>query len=284
MNFVAGETLQFVQNPNVDPNIPESFFFSHGTHVSGIIAANDNTEGIIGVAPLAEIVPLKGLSDAGWGDFADLIDAALYAATINADVANMSFIGYIPNSLGPLSNEVKELTNAWQKAINYGTQQGVTYIAAAGNEAMNPFMDSTWRAVPASLANVTAVSATGPHMWYADPTTNLDLPAFYSNFGISYIDLSAPGGNIDFTNFPNTPFFLDMVLSTANDGDYYFAMGTSMAAPHVCGVAALVISKYGHMSPAQLRTKLRQTSDDLGSPGKDALFGHGRINASNAIN
>jgi lantibiotic leader peptide-processing serine protease len=284
MNFVDGETLQFVQNPNFDPNVPESFYFSHGTHVAGIIAANDNTEGVIGVAPQAEIVPIKGLSDAGWGSFTDLIEGVLYAASINADVANMSFIGYIPNSGGAFSNDLHEMINAWQKAINYGTQQGVTYIAAAGNEGINPFMDSSWRAVPASLANVTAVSATGPLMWYANPTTNLDVPGFYTNHGLSYIDVSAPGGNIDFTNFPNTPFFLDMVVSTANDGDYYFAMGTSMAAPHVSGVAALAISKYGHMTPAQLRTKLRQTSNDLGPAGKDEYFGHGRVNAANAVN
>jgi lantibiotic leader peptide-processing serine protease len=272
------EPLQFQQS--ADPN---EFFFSHGTHVSGIIAANDNTIGVVGVAPSAQIIPVKALYDAGYGDFADIIAAISYAGDLNADVINMSFAGYLPRHDSGFTKDIHDLLTTMQKAINYAYQKGTTLIAAAGNESINRDADSSWIMVPADMANVIQVAATGPSGWALNANTSLDAPAFYTNYGQSAINLSAPGGNIDFSLFPLGPFFADMVLSPANDNDYWYAIGTSMAAPHVAGVAALIVSKYGHLSPAQMKTKLQQSSDDLGSAGKDKWYGMGRVNAARAV-
>ncbi|MEO6330325.1 MAG: S8 family serine peptidase [Ginsengibacter sp.] len=270
-NFVPGETLQF-QNPT-------GTYFSHGTHVAGIIAADDNNIGVIGVAPEAEIIAIKVLSDGGRGTFSDLIDGIIYAAQVHADIANMSLGAYFQRHDGNNS----ELITSVQKAITYATQKGVTVIVAAGNDAANRNKDGSMIDLPADLAHVTSVSATGPLGWALDQSTNLDVPAFYSNYGQSAIDISAPGGNVDFSLYPNGPWFYDLVLSTANDGGYYFAAGTSQAAPHASGVAALIVGKYGHMAPAELRNKLYHSVDDLGKPGKDAYYGRGRVNAGNAV-
>jgi subtilisin family serine protease len=274
------EPLQFQQSPN----FPNEFWFSHATHVSGIIAANDNTIGVIGVAPLAEIVPVKGLYDEGSGDFVDIIAAINYAADLNADVISMSFAGYLPKHDGQFTNDIHELLTTLQKAINYANQKGATLIAAAGNESINRDADNSWTMVPADMANVIQVSATGPLGWALNPGTNLDVPAYYTNYGQSAIDLAAPGGNIDFNILNNNgPWFIDMVLSPANGSDYYWAEGTSMATPHVSGVAALIVSKFGHIGPAQIKTKLQQKSDDLGKPGNDDYYGKGRVNAGRAV-
>ena len=110
---------------------------------------------------------------------------------------------------------------------------------------------------------------------------NLDIPASYTNFGSSRIDFAAPGGDFD---SPNANAFYDMVLSTDGPADYSFAAGTSMAAPHTSGVAALIIGKNGgSMNPTQVKSILKRSADDLGKPGHDAYFGDGRVNAFRAV-
>jgi subtilisin family serine protease len=146
------------------------------------------------------------------------------------------------------------------------------------------------------------VSALGPMGFYvAGSNTSVDRPASYSNFGQSSISLAAPGGDFALPgnavcSVPRIPtgtlaqvcWAMDMVMSTARGtgasvSTYAWSAGTSMASPAVAGVAALIVGKYGPMDPAQLEAKLKSSSDDLGKPGRDDAYGHGRVNAYRAV-
>jgi len=246
----------------------------HATHVAGIIAASDNDFGVIGVAPEATIIGLKALNN-GSGSFAAIIEAILYAAgTAEADIINMSLGGYLAKN-----NDVYHLKNALIKAINYAHQSGVTVIASAGNDGIDMDHVGPWIHVPGDISKVINVSATGP-VDFAYGSVYFDNPASYTNFGQSVIDIAAPGG--DYVS-PNDLWYWDMVLSTTINGWSWMA-GTSMATPHVAGVAALIIeANGGSMHPAQVKAVLMQSADDLGKPGKDDFYGHGRINAYKAV-
>ena len=247
--------------------------FRHATHVAGIIAAEDNGIGTIGVAPHSTIIALKALDD-GSGDFSAVIAAIMYAAgEANADVINMSLGAVFPRN----SNGAAKQIQALGAAINYAYQQGVTVIVAAGNDGYDLDHAGMWVSIPAEIQHVICVSATAPTN-FAYGGTDYDTPASYTNYGQSLIDFAAPGGDFDYHPY-------DMVLSpAAGTSSYYFAAGTSMAAPHVAGVAALIIGKNGgSMSPAQVERILRASADDLGKPGNDDYYGKGRINAYQAV-
>ena len=248
--------------------------FNHGTHVAGIIAAAINGEGIQGVAPEAEIVAVKVMSpETGSGEFSWVILGIMYASgpDVDADVINMS-LGATFDRINAGGGGAGSLISALNRAINYATQQGTLVVSAAGNEGVN--LNSRIWSIPAQSGNGMAVSATGPLC-----LTDFDRLASYSNYGQSVINVAAPGG--DFVCAAGYPF--DMVLSPGNATGYYFAAGTSMAAPHVSGLAALIVGKYGHMPPAQLKALIQQSADDILKPGADAESGHGRINALTAL-
>ena len=253
--------------------------FRHATHVAGIIAAEDNGIGTIGVAPYATIIALKALQS-GSGAFSWIINAILYAADeADADIINMSLGAVFPRN----SLDAAKLNAALGHAMNYATQHGVTIVAAAGNNGADFDHAGPWVSMPAEAQHVIAVSATGP-VGFAYGGTDFDRPASYTNYGQSLVDFAAPGG--DDTLYPDsTDWYLDMVISPgAGTAGYYFADGTSMAAPHVAGVAALIIEHNGgSMAPAQVIAQLKQTSDDLGKPGNDDYYGQGRVNAYRAV-
>jgi subtilisin family serine protease len=301
----------FVPGEDVDvrplPPAPRPFSHSHGTHVAGIIAARDNALGILGVAPEAEIVPIKVLSQFnGCGTWEQVIAGIVYAADIGADVINMSIVGLLNRSHGiddnctldpsddvPLTAaEVQAIVTALERAVQYAHARGAVIVAAAGNQAIDGDHDRDQIILPAALPHVISVSATAPHGWAHDPATDLDVLASYSNHGQSDIDFAAPGGNRDLEvtgtcKVGPSPFLpcstFDLVVSTAAEG-YAFAAGTSMAAPHVSGVAALIVGDNGgDMLPADVERVLRRYADDLGKPGQDDAFGHGRVNAGAAV-
>ncbi|HEY4556542.1 MAG TPA: S8 family serine peptidase, partial [Lysobacter sp.] len=289
---------------------------THGTHVAGTILAADNGIGTIGVAPAAKLLVGKVLSAAsGSGSFAGIIQGIVWAADQGADVINMSLGvrgGLQVNGRG--ANEVRDLVNATARATRYARSKNSLVIVAAGNDGRDLDKDSSTqicdsagqncfnanlKAFPAELPAVVSVSALGPEGWAYNRTgADLDVLASYSSYGVTGIDFSAPGGDF---RYPGNEFCsitvnngqvltipcygFDMVLSTTSGtGGYGWSAGTSMAAPHVSGVAALIIGKKGgSASPAEVERILRASADDLGKPGKDAVHGNGRVNAARAV-
>lgn len=278
--------------------------FSHGTHTAGTVAAADNGFGTIGVAPEAELVLVKVLTDEGSGSFADVIAGIVHAADVDADVISMS-LGAILDRRGfcdeegcVSASEVAALIKAIKRATDYAYKQGSLVIASAGNDALDFNHAGSLIHVPSGLPHVLSISATAPIGWATDPgNIFLDNLASYSNYGISGIDFAAPGG--DFI-YPGDEFctigpltrpcwVFDLVFSTGSNlnpaiASYYWSAGTSMAAPHAAGVAAIIVgASGGGIKPAHLVAALRRSADDLGKPGNDDAYGAGRVNAANAV-
>ena len=280
-NFVDGEDLQY--------GLPDPF--SHGSHVAGTIAAAQNDFGIIGVAPDAELVLLKALGDGGSGSFADVGAAMVYAAEVGADIANMSLGAAIPQRGIPgeiSAREVAELRVFMQRIANYGTWKGTLYVTSAGNSALDRDKTADLLVLPADINRVVSVSATAPIGWATDPeNTFLENLASYSNYGRSAIDVSAPGG--DFIYPTDEPCLIaglvrpcwvfDLVFSTGALNSWYWSAGTSMAAPHASGVAALILSENPSLrgNPARLERELYRRAESIGQRGQDPEHGRGAV-------
>jgi serine protease len=239
----------------------------HGTHCSGTIAAaTDNGRGGSGVAPKAHIMALRALGKGG-GTTTDIAESIRYAAGLEnasgevpaqrADIISMSLGG--PRS------------DVYQDAIDAARAAGVIVIAAAGNEASDVNFVG-----PASHDGVVAVSAVD---------FNREL-AFYSNFGTA-IDVAAPGGDTgaDANLDGNEDGVISMVFKNEGRTLYAAYQGTSMATPHVAGVAALMKSVWKDMTPEDFDRVLAsgELTIDVGSSGRDDSFGVGLINANKAV-
>ncbi len=245
----------------------------HGTHVAGTVAAaSDNGQGVAGVAWDARIMPLRTLGRRGGTDY-DIVQAVRYAAGLSNDSRD---VPDDPADVINLSLGGAGFSQSAQNAYLAARAAGLIVVAAAGNES------SSRRSYPAAYDGVVSVSA-------VDLRSRL---APYSNFG-STIDVAAPGGDVRVDR--NGDGFADGVLSSAGDDAgsgpidfrYTFENGTSMAAPHVAGVAALMLAVAPDMTPDQfdglLDGSLGRITTDLGAPGRDDSFGHGLIDARAAV-
>jgi serine protease len=223
----------------------------HGTHVAGTIAQSTNNGfGVAGIAYEATLMPLKVLSASGGGTIADIAEAIRFAADNGAQVINMSLGG------GGESQLMKE-------AIDYAYDKGVVIVAAAGNSNENA------AAYPARYPRVIGVSALAPS----------GSKAPYSNFGAG-IDISAPGGAKN-GDEPAGGILQNTIDPETGESIFASYQGTSMAAPHVAGVAALLKAE-GIASPDEVQDILKQSALKVED---DALnhYGAGKLDAAAAV-
>ena len=322
-NCVSGAPVQGKVAANDD--------HGHGTHTAGTIAAALNGIGIVGVAPNVKIAGIKTGNADGFFFPEAVICAFVWAGTHGFDVTNNSYFAdpWLFNCKN--DPEQRAIWQAERRAIKFAMGNGVAVVASAGNQAddlAHPTQDVTspddttpvtraitnaCAVVPAEVPGVITVAADG----------NLELKSFYSSYGIGVVDLTAPGGDSILQRTAAAPN--GRVLSTwpaslltvtclparrlvdASGATYCYQQGTSMASPHVVGVAALIVSQFGHMAPAALRTMLINSADALpcppdtsiydffpavdngapqectGGPAYNSFNGHGQVNALAAI-
>ncbi|MDK2887627.1 MAG: thermitase [Thermoanaerobacter sp.] len=239
---------KIISNVNFTTSQSVDDFFGHGTHVAGIAAAaGNNNKGIAGTAYNASLMNVKILDDTGNGYYSWIAGGIVWAADHGAKVINMSVGGTQPSRLLKL-------------AVDYAWLKGAVLVAAAGNAGTRqPFY-------PAAYKNCLAVGATDAS----------DQKAYFSNYG-RWVSVAAPGVNI-FSTLPNHPSVIGNYLGVTGYGTLD---GTSMAAPHVSGVAALIwATKYGTSNVA-VRERIECTAERITGTGN--YWTCGRVNAYNAV-
>ncbi len=221
----------------------------HGTHVTGIVAANaGNGVGVSSVAPGARVLPVRVLGDDGSGASATVAAGIDYAVAHGAQVINLSLGSEVP---------LVGSDSTFGAAIDRALDRGVIVVAAAGNDGL-PACEQ-----PASQGRLLCVGAVDKR----------GMRSYFSSFGQG-LGVVAPGGS-------SVPVSGEDILSTWNDGGYMELAGTSQAAPHVAGVAALLVSK-GLRGQAAVN-RILATARDAGTPGPDPQYGAGIVNARAAV-
>ncbi|TNC24388.1 S8 family peptidase [Amycolatopsis alkalitolerans] len=262
---------------------------AHGTHVAGIIAAADDGEGTTGVAPGVRVASVKVIDDDGYVAPEAAVCGLMWAAARHLPVVNTSFdVNPWGGSCAPREGYAV-VHEAIARAVEYATSHGTLDVAAATNEAVNLTPSprsgvspgsSDCEELPAALRDAVTVSAVGPDQ----------VKAGYSSYGLGVVDLAAPGGDRG-----------DCVVSTV-PGGYAPMCGTSMAASHVAGVAALVVSAHPGISVRGLRAALYQGARPMPCPddydldgdghqdafcagytGYNGFYGHGMVDADGAL-
>jgi lantibiotic leader peptide-processing serine protease len=326
----------------------------HGTHTAGTIAAASNGYGIVGVAPNVKIAGIKAATAAGYFFPEAVVCAFMWAGDQQVDVTNNSY--FVDPFLYNCRNdeEQRAIWKSVQRAIRYAMNQGVTVVASEGNDSddlSHPTTDITspdfppgseeeraitnaCLVVPVEIAGVIGVTATGSTTQGTSAGQYPDnLKSYYSSFGMSSADVAAPGGDSAFRTAESVN---GRILSTWPEGipcarsvqenmpgdpeepvtTYCYLQGTSMAGPHVAGVAALVISQFGDlqnpqngkMRPTQVEQYIEQTADPQSCPesvpalyltvtgynsgavqecqgqnGHTSWYGNGQVDAFNAV-
>lgn len=253
--FVPG--WDFVDDDDAPHDEPLPGRQSHGTHMAGTIAqTTDNGIGGAGVAPGASVMPVRVLGADGTGKAEVITEGLRFAADHGADVANLSLGG-------------TEGTEALAEAVSYAIAKGVTVVVSAGDEG-TPVIG-----FPAAYPGVIAVGA-----------VRLDRTrAGYSSHG-PRLDLVAPGG--DLTADQDQDGLDDGIVQQTVFGEpssfcFCFKNGTSSAAAHVSGVAALLVASGRASRPDDVRAALLSSAEDLGPPGRDDEYGAGLVNAARAL-
>ncbi|MDN5347232.1 MAG: thermitase [Clostridia bacterium] len=238
--------VKIVANADFTPSRTVDDKFGHGTHVAGIAAAaTDNGKGVTGTGYQSSLMNVKVLGDDGSGYYSWVAKGIIWATINGARVINMSMGGSKPSKV-------------LEKAINYAWNRGVVLVAAAGNDGSSaPFY-------PAFYSNCIAVGATDEN----------DSRASFSNYG-PWVDIAAPGQNV----FSTTPNHDNYIHNYGIAFNYDYLSGTSMASPHVAGIAALVWAKYPQLDNSKVRKKIEEGVDP--AIGFDPPIG--RANAYKAL-
>ena len=235
---------------------------AHGVHVAGTIGAVGNDHvGVTGVNWSVKIRPVRALGVAGFGEFYDIAQGILYAAGLPADDGHGSTVqAATPAKIINLSLGGPDTDTTLHSAIISAANAGALIVAAAGNAGTSA------PHYPAAYPEVLAVAAVGPDA----------APAAYSSFG-PYVALRAPGGNFDLGDATDGVFSAIWNFA-ADSGDYAWADGTSMASPHVAGVAALLLAQNPALSASELRSRLTTYA-----VGPATQYGVGLVNAYNSL-
>lgn len=284
----AGTVVDVPVEPQVPGDLPYMDNHFHGTHVASTVAANARS--VAGVTQFTTLVAVKVLNFLGSASFEAVAAGIRHAAgPANVDIINMSLGAEVEAT----AEGVPALLELMRRTIRDAEKKGTIVISAAGNSAID--LDAgTLVATPCEQSTI-CVSATGPLL-----QQNFDQPATYTNFGITAIQVAAPGGN--FVDGDDTAYQTeDLIIGACSrrntqpglapcrastDGVAYFyawAAGTSMATPHTAGLAALIKSVYPTLSVKGLANRIMKSADDVGVPGRDVYTNHGRINAARAV-
>jgi len=267
---------------------PFTDLFFHGTHTAATVSSN--AVRAAGITSGTTLVAVKVCGYINACPFSSILSGVIYAAQNGADVVNMSLGGGFPKAGNG------RFVGLLQKVFNFASSKGVTIVVSAGNAAADLNRNGNTYETFCDTPAVICVAATGPTQSATatdGPFTASDAFAYYSNFG-SAIDVAAPGGNSSFGPPLAPPATRDVFVWAACSQTSLLincaplpifivgAQGTSMAAPHVTGTAALLVPILGR-NPARIKARIEQTADHIDKTGQSLFYGHGRVNVARAV-